>query len=159
MATVRMIHGFVGAGKTTFAKKLEQETGAVRFTLDERMIERHGANPPTDKFGEYEAETQGVLWEEAKAILNEGKDVILDYGFWKRADRDHYRAMAEELGADVKLYNIQCPEEEIRRRVVERTETMPDGAFYIDENALEEFRQRFEPIDPETETSILIETY
>jgi predicted kinase len=32
---VYILHGFVGAGKSTYAKKLEKETGAIRFTNDE----------------------------------------------------------------------------------------------------------------------------
>jgi predicted kinase len=31
---VYLICGFIGAGKTTFAKKLEEKTGAVRITKD-----------------------------------------------------------------------------------------------------------------------------
>ena len=35
---VYLICGFIGAGKTTFSKKLETETGAVRITKDEWSI-------------------------------------------------------------------------------------------------------------------------
>jgi predicted kinase len=35
---VYIICGFIGAGKTTFAKKLEKKTGAVRITKDEWSI-------------------------------------------------------------------------------------------------------------------------
>jgi len=35
---VYVICGFIGAGKTTFAKKLEEKTGAVRITKDEWSI-------------------------------------------------------------------------------------------------------------------------
>ena len=40
---VYLICGFIGAGKTTFAKKLEEKTGAVKITKDEwsiRLIEK-----------------------------------------------------------------------------------------------------------------------
>ena len=30
-----IVIGFIGSGKTTFARKLEKETGAVRFTKDQ----------------------------------------------------------------------------------------------------------------------------
>ncbi len=33
--TVHVIHGYLGAGKTTFARKLECELPAMRFTVDE----------------------------------------------------------------------------------------------------------------------------
>ena len=34
MATLHLIHGFVGAGKTTFSRTLEAEISAIRFTFD-----------------------------------------------------------------------------------------------------------------------------
>ena len=33
MATAHLIYGYLGAGKTTFAKKLERELPAIRFSL------------------------------------------------------------------------------------------------------------------------------
>ena len=40
-----VICGFIGAGKTTFAKKLEEKTGAVRITKDEWLIKLFGHDP------------------------------------------------------------------------------------------------------------------
>ena len=33
-----IIIGFIGSGKTTFARRLERETGAIRFTKDKWMV-------------------------------------------------------------------------------------------------------------------------
>ena len=44
-ATVYLICGFIGSGKTTFAKKLEKETGAIRITKDEWLISLFGHDP------------------------------------------------------------------------------------------------------------------
>jgi predicted kinase len=35
IATVHMIYGYLGSGKTTLARQLEQELPAIRFTQDE----------------------------------------------------------------------------------------------------------------------------
>lgn len=45
-----IVIGFIGSGKTTFARKLERETGAVRFTKDEWMVRLFGNTPPKDTF-------------------------------------------------------------------------------------------------------------
>lgn len=37
--TLHLIHGYLGAGKTTFARKLEIDTKALRFTLDEWIVQ------------------------------------------------------------------------------------------------------------------------
>ena len=48
--TVYLICGFIGAGKTTFSKKLEKETGALRITKDEWMVRIFGNVPVKDDF-------------------------------------------------------------------------------------------------------------
>jgi predicted kinase len=45
-----IIIGFIGSGKTTFARKLEKETGAVRFTKDEWMVRVFGNIPKSNQF-------------------------------------------------------------------------------------------------------------
>jgi tRNA uridine 5-carbamoylmethylation protein Kti12 len=42
MATAHLIHGFLGAGKTTFARQLERELRAIRFSQDEWMANLNG---------------------------------------------------------------------------------------------------------------------
>ncbi len=48
--TAHLIVGFIGSGKTTFAKKLEQEIGALRFTKDEWFIRVFGNDPKINNF-------------------------------------------------------------------------------------------------------------
>ena len=45
MATAHLIHGFLGAGKTTFARELEQNIPAIRFSHDEWMTRLYGDDP------------------------------------------------------------------------------------------------------------------
>jgi predicted kinase len=53
MPTAHLIHGYVGAGKTTFARRLEQELPAIRFSHDEWMTRLYGDDPPVDQFPEF----------------------------------------------------------------------------------------------------------
>jgi predicted kinase len=52
MPTTHLIHGYVGAGKTTFARRLEQELPAIRFSHDEWMTRLYGDDPPVDQIPE-----------------------------------------------------------------------------------------------------------
>lgn len=126
MPTVHMIHGFVGAGKTTFAKKLEQEIRAVRFSPDEWMCDLYGNNPPAGTFREYENNIRAVVRKIAGKVLAAGADVILDEGFWTKSGCEETRLWAR--------------------------------ALVIDENALREFRARFEAVDPAAEACVVIRT-
>ncbi len=156
MATLHLIHGIVGAGKTTFSKRLENELNAIRFTPDEWMVALYSSNAPAEDFEHLEERIKGLIWKLTERALQLGIDVILDFGFWKRCDRDQARERGRRFNVSVKLYDVQCPEEEITARVLKRTEQMPEGALYIDENAIEEFKRRFEPLDRNSEDSILV---
>jgi predicted kinase len=154
---IHMIHGFLGAGKTTFAKKLEKETGATRFSPDEWMVEHYGTNPPVGKFQEYYEKLDKLIWKEIERLVADGRDVIMDFGFWDRAERDKTRAFAKDAEAEAILYNLQCTENVMRERVAKRTADT-SRALVIDENAFELFKTRFEPLDPIAEPSIIITT-
>lgn len=146
MPMIYMLHGFAGAGKTTFAKKLEREKRAVCFSHDAWMRERFGSNPPADKFADYHDIVTQEIRMEVAGRLSRGQDVILDFGFWRRADRDGWRAWAELVGADCVLYYLHADQAEMKRRVLLRTASLPEGQLVIDENALALFAERFEPL-------------
>lgn len=150
-----MIHGFVGAGKTTFAKKLEKETGALRFTNDEWMIALYGNNPPAEKFKEYYERTNKLLLNVAFKCLKAGVDIILDDGFWSRSRRDKTRERIKKAGADFRLYHVKCSNEVMKKRTLERSEAESENSFYINEEAIKTFKKRFEPLEKD-EKHILI---
>ena len=74
---VYIICGFIGAGKTTFAKKLEEKTGAVRITKDEWSIRLIGNDPTIDGYKEFDAKICGLSRDVAFQLVEKGIDVIL----------------------------------------------------------------------------------
>lgn len=156
-ATLHLIYGFAGAGKTTFAKRLGAELSAIRFSPDEWMVALYGTNPPREHFQEFQARISRLIWDQTIQLLHQGVDVILDTGFWSRASRDDARARAKAIGAPWKLYFLDCSEDVMRRRVLNRTDELPTGALVIDEAAFESFKRRFEPLGPD-EDHVRIQT-
>jgi predicted kinase len=144
-ATVHMICGFVGAGKTTLARSIERETGGVRFSIDEWMITLYGHHMSRAEFSRREANCKSVIWQLCRRLLSLGIDVILDCGFWKRAERDEYRRLATEAGCRSRLYFLDVPEGELQERLRERNRDLPDGDFPITEEMFEMFKPWFEP--------------
>ena len=106
MATAHLLHCFAGAGKTTFARKLEKELGAVRFTYDEWMHRLYGPNPPADSFDDYLCRISSLIWDYVEVLLRLDRDVILDSAFWSRASRDETRDRLRSIGAE---YNVNGP--------------------------------------------------
>jgi predicted kinase len=75
-----------------------------------------------------------------------GVDVVLDYGFWRRADRDHVRSLVQSVGADAILYCLACSDEEARARIEQRNLSSARSLF-IAPATFEALRSRFEPLD------------
>jgi len=143
---IHLIHGYIASGKTTYAKKLENEISAIRFTLDEWMMHFYGDNPPSDKFLQYEKNVKTMIWNVAERFLTNNISVILDYGFWKRSDRDDYRNRAAKRNIQCELHVLNLDDETALKRLHKRTLQMPDGALFIDENAYHLLKSGYEPI-------------
>jgi predicted kinase len=62
-----------------------------------------------------------AIWKEAEVHLRNGKDVILDLGFWSKESRDDARRRAAECGAEFKHYYITAPDEVLLERIRQRS--------------------------------------
>ena len=144
--TLHLLYGAPGSGKTTFARQLERELRAVRFSPDEWMVSLHGTNPPESVFRPQHERIMALVWEHTGRVLRAGCDVILEGGFWSRASRDAARQHATEYGVTCKLYALQCPVEEARRRVLTRTAAMPPGTLEITGPTFDYLLRQIEPL-------------
>lgn len=145
-----LLCGFIGSGKTTFARKLEKETGAIRFTKDEWMVKVFGNNPPKDKFEydkfhEYDSKMAKLATEIALRCLTAGASVIIDDGFWYRKQRNEMRQTLKDIGAVTKLYYINTPVDLMKTRTVKRSENPPEDSFYITEQEFNDYLKMFQP--------------
>jgi len=86
-----------------------------------------------------------VQWELVERLLTSGISVILDWGVWVRAERDHYRKRARDLGASVKIVFANAPIETLHKRVAQRNLNLPPGTFSISVAELDDWVALFEP--------------
>lgn len=151
-----VICGFIGAGKTTFAKKLEKETGAIRVTKDEWLIKIFGNTITSDKnFERYDKNMTALATDIAFKILKAGKDVILDEGFWTKSQRADIKKKISEAGAKPILYYVECPVEKMRERVVTRSKIPPEDSFEISGEMFDRYLGYWQAPD-ESEQAIVI---
>ena len=140
-----LLFGYLASGKTTFAKHLEAKYEAVRFTPDEWMARLFGDDPPEESFPEKAEAILQLLEPLWMRYLSLGVDVVLDYGFWGRKERDKVRAIVERLGASACLYRLDCPDDEARRRLDARNHT-DHRSLHIAPATYDVLRSRFEPL-------------
>lgn len=157
--TAYLLYGFAGAGKTTFAKRFEKDVRAIRFSHDDWMMTLYPEIKDSAQFRILHDRSKQLAWEVVIRAVELGNNIILDWGFWSRASRDEAREKLSQVGAITELYYLSCSDELMRQRVNERNKLLPDAhPFKVDEKALEEFRQRFDPLgSDESHTIILTE--
>jgi predicted kinase len=114
---VYLICGFIGAGKTTFAKKLEEKTGAVKITKDEWSIRLIGNDPTIDGYAQWDRKIIDLSRDVAFYLAGKGIDVIMDEGFWEKETRDEMRRRADAMMPSRKL----CKEGKETNREREKT--------------------------------------
>ena len=78
-----------------------------------------------------------MLWNIASRALELGMNVILDYGFWAREEREEYRLRAKQLGASSEVHYLDVSEDELLRRLEKRNSRPPQESFLISEEAME----------------------
>jgi predicted kinase len=156
MPTVHLIYGYLGAGKTTFAKKLERDLPAVRYSPDEWMVRIFGSDGRADDFRRYQPHIYEVMNAHWPQVIACGIDVVLDYAFWPRWHRDTARTIASDVGAASKLYYLRCPDAVALKRCLARNSS-GDDAIFVDEGIFKFLRDRFEPLGDD-EPHDLIET-
>lgn len=100
-----IVCGLPGAGKTTLAKSLEPQLGAIRFCPDEWMDALS-----IDVYDEpRRAAVEAIQWTLAQHVLRLGGAAIIEWGTWGRSERDTLRLAARALGAVVELHYLSEP--------------------------------------------------
>lgn len=126
--------GLPGAGKTTTAKQVAQETGAIRLNVDEWM-----AALGVDFFDDaFRHKLEAQLYEHGKNLLKMGQSIIFEDGFWTKEERDRYREVAKQLGAHIEFHYFDIPFDELWRRLEKRNAEGGFGVSPITKELLQE---------------------
>ena len=117
MATLHLMVGLPFSGKTTLARKLEGECSALRLTTDEWHVRLFGQDAREPEHDARHNLIEAMLWNIASRALELGTNVILDFGFWAREEREDFRSRAKKLGASSEVHFLDVSEEELLRRL------------------------------------------
>ena len=145
MATLFLICGLPGSGKTTLAKQLEISRPALRLCPDEWIAPLLADVTDIAELDRLRAPVESLQWDVAKRVLDLGAEVVLENGFWSRDERTSYRLQAEALGAQVELRYLNVGRDELWARLSKRNANLPPGTFVVKEDQLDLWLSWFEP--------------
>ncbi len=161
-ATLHLICGLPCSGKSTYAHALRDRRNAVLLSLDRWLIKSFGRYP-VDTVGHEEHlrrvyANRELIWEVAAEFLHRGTDVILDDGFFLRADRADYASRAAAAEATTTIHFLDTPAEEVRKRVEIRNRSLDEFQFEIAPDALDVYISIFEKPQPDEPATIVAAT-
>ena len=149
MATLHLMVGLPCSGKTVLAQKLEHDLPALRLNLDECHIRLFGQDTAEPEHDARHRIIEDLLWDIARRALELGMNVILDYGFWAREEREDYRLRAKQLGASSEVHYLDVPEDELLRRLRQRNAQSLTQSFLIPEEAMKPWMAFFQKPTPD----------
>lgn len=145
-AKIILICGKICSGKSFYAERLRKEHGAVMLSVDEITLSLFGQHIG-EKHDEICERTQKYLFEKSLEIVEVGTDVILDWGFWQREDRDHARDFYKNRGVPCEFHYVNISDEAWKRNLAERNAAVSAGktaAYFVDDNLAAKFERMFE---------------
>ena len=149
MAKVILICGKICSGKSTYAEKLRIENKAVLLSIDEIMLALFGLYVG-DKHDEYVEKTEKYLFDKSLEIIENGIDVILDWGLWTRDERRYAKEFYSTRGIEHEIHYLNISDETWKARLDKRNRAVSAGeiiAYPVDDNLAEKFGAIFEMPD------------
>lgn len=151
VSNVYLLCGKTGSGKSTFARRLETERRAFRLSVDELMLALFGPHMPRDVFEARLQACKAVWLTLAERLLAFGIDVVLDWGFWRKAERQAVRERFLAAGSRCELIYFDVSDVTLRERLRLRNSALPEGTYEITQEMFEMFSGWFEPPGPDEE--------
>ena len=157
MAKVIMTCGRICSGKSTYSEKLRTELNAVVLSVDEITLALFGQDAG-EMHDTYVERAEKYLYEKSLDIIGVGVNVILDWGFWTKREREEARSFHGTHGIPCEFHYIDISDEEWARRLQKRNAAVQAGetdAYYVDEGLAMKFGSIFEAPDS-SEIDVLV---
>jgi predicted kinase len=143
VATLFLIVGLPGAGKTTRAKELAAKHRALRLTPDEWMIPLFGDSMADGK----RFVLEGRLISVGLQVLRLGTSVVLDFGLWGRDERSALRWLARLAGTSCRVVYLPVDKDVQLAWIAHRQATTPHRTFPMTEADVDAWRKQFQMPD------------
>lgn len=110
---------------------------------------------PYDEYEKLSEKVELSLREKLICLIQEGQNVVIDFSFWNKENRNFYRQLIDNAGGTVELVYMKASLETLRKRLTKRNLHLnPNSPFIITDEILEHHYYGFQ--EPCNEGEIII---
>jgi predicted kinase len=150
MAKVFLICGKICSGKSYYAKTLKDKYNAVILSTDEVTFDLI-RNEQGEFYNVFAERVNLYLRKKAVEICKVGANVILDWGFWTRNDRQSISDYFKSQGIAYEWHYLDVSDALWQRNITERNQRIAEGNggsdFFVDDGLLNKCLTMFEVPD------------
>jgi len=147
MSKVILICGKICSGKTFYANRIKMYENAVILSTDEVTYDLTD-NAQGEGYTAFAKRVNAYLMKKAAEFAAVGCNVILDWGFWTKADRQAVTAYFTSRNIEVEWHYMDVSEEIWQRNIARRNQKFLAGEggsdFFVDEGLYQKVIAQFE---------------
>ena len=147
MSRIIAICGKICSGKTYYANQIKEQENAVILSTDEATYDLID-NEQGELYDVFAERVNKYLMKKAVEIVKAGCNVILDWGFWTKAERQETTKYFNQFGMDVEWHYVDIEQSHWQQLIEERNAKIQKGNggsdFYVDEGLLNKTLSKFE---------------
>ena len=147
MTKIIAICGKICSGKSYYSNKLKEKEKAVILSCDE-MTSILFDNNLGDKHDEMSKRIKDYLLKKAVDILNSGANVILDWGFWSKRDRNYINEYFKSKSIVCDWHYIDIDDNSWQKNIDERNGRVLSGNggsdYFLDEGLIKKLSSSWE---------------
>lgn len=147
MSKIIAICGKICCGKSYYAIQIKEQENAVILSIDEVTYDLID-NEQGEFYNVFAERVNKYLMKKAVEIVKSGCNVILDWGFWTKAERQETTKYFNQFGIDVEWHYVDIERSRWERLIEERNAKIQNGYggsdFYVDEGLMEKLLSKFE---------------
>lgn len=160
MSRIIAICGKICSGKSHYARQIKEQKNAVILSIDEATYELID-NKQGEFYNVFAERVNKYLMKKAVEIVKAGCNVILDWGFWTKTERQETTKYFNQFGIDVEWHYVDIEQSRWKQLIKERNNKIKNGNggsnFYVDEGLMEKLLSKFEE-PTRDEINVRIET-
>jgi len=129
-ATLHFISGRLASGKTTLARRLADQEGAVLICEDLWLTKLNDGISSFEDYLKWSRRCRSVMGPLVIQMLEAGTSVVLDFAGNTPSERKWVRSLFETAQAKHVLHYLDVPEGECLARLKVRNQTKPEGLYF-----------------------------